>query len=278
MRLKRSTLVGLCLVGVCLVGVFAVTSAVAQTVVPRWYVKETGSLVSYSEQSGLIELQSPETLQSQGELLVLTTRQLEKRPSLSNCLGKDRASISNPAESSLPGTGEMEEFEVVCEKGTGSYNAGQPAPCFVGEGFELKGLNLNWPFTLESVTGTHGPLYYANFTGVDIEVDCLKAKTQATYTGSLRAQVTVGRLKFLGPASGELTDISTGEHFALKGSDFIEPVKYKDVRAVNKTVAAASASAVRRGSVASGQDVSVAGGGGRYVAGVLSSLIWGIFG
>jgi hypothetical protein len=266
------------LVGLCSVAVFALTSVVAQAGVPRWYVKETGSLVSYDEHSGVVEPPSPETLQSQGELQVVTTRKLAKRPSFSNCLSKGRASISNPVEATLPGTGGIEEFEVVCEKGTGSLNAGQPAPCIYGEGFELKGLSLNWPFTLESVTGSHGPLYYANITGVNIEVDCLKSKEHATYTGSLRAAVTVGRLKFAGAESGELQDVSTGERFSLKGSYFIEPLNYKDVRAVNNTVQAASASAVGRGSVTNADHGLVAGGGGNYAAALLSSVIWGIFG
>lgn len=239
MRAKHLTLIGL-----CLIGVFAMTSssrsrdagrlaraAATQAASPRWYVKETGSLVSYSGDSGLAELQSPETLQSQGEMQVFTHRHPKSEPPRSDCLVKDRESIEDPSNALLPGTGEMEEFEVVCEKGTGILNAGEPAPCGFGEGFELKGVHLNWPSTLEASPGLHEPEYYDNFTGVDIEVDCLKTKTHTEYTGSLRPQVRVGRLQFLGSISGELEDTSSGERLYLKGKDFIEPEKYKDVRA-----------------------------------------------
>jgi|GEM_PF-4369467 len=238
MRVKRWTLIGL-----CLIAVFAMTStdrsqdagrlvraAATQAAAPRWWVKETGSLVSYNENSGLTELKSPETLESQGELQVFTHRHPPNEPPRSDCIVKDRESIEDPSNGLLPGTGAMEEFEVVCEKGSGPLNAGQPSPCGFGEGFELKGASLNWPSTLEETVGLHGPEYFDHFTGVDIEVDCLKAKTLTAYTGSLRPQVRLGRLEFLGPASGELENASTGERFYLGSMDVIEPVKYKDVR------------------------------------------------
>jgi len=219
---------------------FAVSTAGAQAGTPRWYGKETGSLVPIGGDGGLVELMSPENLQSMGQLTVVVGK------SVSVCLVKDRESIENPMNALLPGTGEMEEFEVVCEEGTGpGLNAAAPFPCvLVGEAFELKAVNVSWPSTLEvggpkrsvrvrrkrATSIRNLPKYYDKFTGVDIEVYCLKSKQHAEYTGSLKPEVEVGRLTFRGPESGELEEASSGRRFYLKGSDWITPQKYKNIR------------------------------------------------
>jgi hypothetical protein len=199
---------------------------------PRWYVKETGVLVPLSPSGlvGLVEVVSPETLQGQGELTVVSNSQPVKREKpVSNCLAKDRESIEDG--SFLPGTGQMEEFELVCEKGTGPLNGAELPPCLYGEGFEMKGVAPSWQSTLEVDVSGATPIYYDNFAAVDVEVYCLKTKLHAEYTGSLRPEVRLGRLKFLGALSGQLEQASSGRRFYLKGINYIAPVTYKDVRA-----------------------------------------------
>jgi len=223
MALKRLTLLGL-----GLIGVFAIASATAQaTVGPRWYLKETGGYIPLSGLSGLIEPMAQETLQSEGEISVVTNVKYSGLRSLSECLVKDRGSIEDPPNMELAGTGEMEEFGVVCEKESGGLNAAAPYPCVVGEPFELIGVG-RWPSTLER-EGSHK--VFDNFGIVQIEVNCLATKEHAVYAGPLRVEFAVGRLRFLGAASGELEDTTNpGHRFTMKGTDFIVPVNYKEVR------------------------------------------------
>jgi len=223
MRLGRLTSTGL-----CLIAAFAMTAATAQAATPLWYVKETGSWVPFGGKAGLVELMAPETLQSMGGLEVVSK-------STSNCLVRDRESIEDPQIAPGPGTGEMEEFEVLCERGTGSQNAAAPFPCVTGEPFELKGVSPNWPSVLE-VGGARafyglGPKSYEKFTGVDVEVYCLASKEHGEYIGSLRPEVEIGRLLFHGSESGELEEASSGHRLYFKGSDYFAPERYKDVRA-----------------------------------------------
>jgi hypothetical protein len=222
----------LTLIELCLIAVFGMTSTGAQAGnPPRWYGKKTGTAVPYSANAGLVELTSPETLQGTGKLSIVSKNH-------SSCLVKSRESIEDPS-ALLPGTGEMEEFEVVCEEGTGpGPNEAAVFPCVTGEPFELYGMSLNWPSTLEA-DPTPGagrgrvrdlPTYYDSFTGVDVEVYCLTSREHAEYKGSLRPEVEVGRLQFLGPKSGELEEASSGSRFSLGGTDYVAPEKYKDVR------------------------------------------------
>ncbi len=222
MKLGRLTMIGL-----CVAAALAMTATAAQAA-PRWFVKETGLP---PKETGLHEVLVPETLLGEGELSVYSNAHPPKERPISNCLVRNRESIDDPEETELPGTGEMEEFEVVCEKGTGSLNAAMPYPCTHGETFELKATGLNWVSTLEtSGSGPLGPRIYDDFPDVAIEVDCLVNGEHAVYTGSLRPQVTIGRLKFTS-SSGQVEEPVSGEHFYFKGSDFIEPRLYKDVRA-----------------------------------------------
>jgi IPT/TIG domain len=253
MRPRRLTVIGSCLIALC-----AMTSAGAQAGAPRWYGQKTGSLVPFGGNAGLVEPPSPESLQSMGQLKVIVSTRV------SVCFVKDRGSIEDPSDPLLPGTGKMEEFEVLCEEGTGpGPNEAAPFPCVTnGEAFELKGINLNWPSTLEvgasQTTKTAGvnarkatsrkgrraisrrgrkatnvrnlPRYYDKFTSVALEIYCLKSKQHAIYKGSLRPEVPVGRLTFRGSESGELEEPSSGYRLNLKGTDWITPERYKDIR------------------------------------------------
>lgn len=249
---------GLALMASCLCALLATSSAEAQLGAPRWYAQETGILVPQGN-SGLVEVSPPESLQSVGHVSVIVGK------AESACLAKDQQSIENPSEGLLPGTGEMEEFELVCEEGTGpGPNNAAPFPCVTrGEAFEVKGVNLNWPGTLEiggvkrtgskrSKTSTTArrvrkttrhrgkargatkirdlPKYYENFTGVDLEIYCLKSKASGQYTGTLRPEVAVGRLNFRGTESGELVEASSGRYLSLKGNDWFASRRFKDVR------------------------------------------------
>jgi hypothetical protein len=244
-RLQRLTSIG-----VCLIAVFAITAAAAQAGSPRWYGQETGSLVPFNGDAGLVELASPERLTSMGLLAVEVPR--GGKTAVSNCLVRDRESIENPHDAHLPGTGAMEEFEIVCEEGTGAANYAAPFPCVTnGEAFELKGLSLNWPSTLEVGGPKNGakvalrrrvrvahkatpvralPRYYDKFTVVSIEIYCLKSREHAIYKGSLMPELEVGRLLFHGPESGELTEGSSGQRLSFRGNDIVTPQKYKDIR------------------------------------------------
>ncbi len=273
----------------CMLGVFASASAVAHAGAPRWYGKATGSLVPISGTSGLSELTSPETLHSAGQVKVVSSN-------FSECLVKDRETVEDPSNVLLPGTGQMEEFEVVCEEGTGpGLNAAAPFPCVtVGEAFELTGINLNWQSTLEVGGAKHNaraahragsararrrahggraprrglsvralPVYFDKFTDVEVEVNCLQTKEHAVYKGTLKPEVEVGRLRFLGPESGELEEPTSGSHFYLKGNDWLAPDKYKDIR-VNSEYHEAPAIASltpNSGPAAGGTSVAVAGSG-----------------
>jgi hypothetical protein len=244
-RLQRLTSIG-----GCLIAVFAITAAAAQAGSPRWYGQETGSLVPFNGDAGLVELESPERLTSMGLLEVEVPRGGETM--VSNCLVRDRESIENPQDAHLPGTGAMEEFEIVCEVGTGAGNFAAPFPCVQnGEAFELKGLNLDWPSMLEvgrsrqsakvarrrSVRVAHKatpiralPRYEDKFRVVNLEIYCLKTKAHGIYKGSLMPELEVGRLLFHGPESGELTEGSSGQRLSFRGNDVITPEKYKDIR------------------------------------------------
>ena len=230
----------LTLVVLCLFAVFATAAATARAPlpghelvrtpdasVPRWWMKETGSLASYTGTSGLTEIAAPETLVGEGEIKIVSNSVPKGERPISDCLLRNRELIEDPAETSLPGTGEMEEFELVCEKGTGQLNAAYPHPCIPGEAFEVKGVAGTWTSTLEA----SGTRFYDNFPGVVLTVECLKSKLTAEYAGSLRPEAALGRLKFLGSASGELEEtMGGGEKFYLKGYDWVYPAKYKNVR------------------------------------------------
>ena len=143
----------LALIGAGLAAAFAIGAPTTQAAAPpHWYLQESGSWVSLSGLTGLVEQMTPETLSGEGELAVYTENEPHGEKPVSNCLAKDTESIEDPSEATLPGTGSMEAFEVICEKGTGSLNAAYPTPCLYGEGFELKGVDLNWPSVLESGT------------------------------------------------------------------------------------------------------------------------------
>src|ERR1017187_1533813 len=205
----------------------ATCTAAAQASPPRWYGHEAGSGIPLNGQAGLVEPQSPETLQSVGELRVFGKGQ---KPS--ECLAKAHEDISNPQNKSLPGTGEMDEFELLCEKSTGFGNYAEPYPCAFGEPFELKGVGLNWPSTLEAEEPANQRKYlhyYDKFTHVAIEVDCLRSKELDRYTGSLRPEVDIGRFNYRGTESGELEDAG-GHHLSMKGFENNAPSKYKDIR------------------------------------------------
>jgi hypothetical protein len=201
--------------------------ASAQTGPPRWFAKETGVTAPLNEQGGLVEPQSPETIASQG-----ATKVFGRRANTSECLTKDEETISNPENQLLPGTGELTELELLCEKSTGFGNYAEPYPCAFGEPFELKAVELNWTSTLEAEEPAKGKKYlhyYDNFPHAAIEVYCLVSKEHDVYRGDLRPEVDIGRFQFRGAESGELND-EAGYHLALKGYDYIAPARYKNIR------------------------------------------------
>jgi IPT/TIG domain len=222
MESRRLIVIAACAAATSLAG-----PAVAQAGAPRWYVQETGSAVPLNEQGGLVELESPEAIESLGAIKVFGRRSIP-----SECLMKDRETVSNPEEGSQPGTGGLSELEALCEKGSGTGNYAEPYPCAFGEPFELKAVELDWSSTLEAEESTKGRKtlrYYEHFANAAIEVYCMVSKEQDLYTGSLRPEAEIGRLNFDGEESGELTDAG-GNSLSLKGTDFITTTKYKSIR------------------------------------------------
>jgi hypothetical protein len=218
----------------CLVTIFGLSPGMASAGSPRWYGKATGALVPFNGRSGLTEVTSAEPLQETGQLKVLTGK-------TSSCLAKGREVVTNPSGAEAPGTGATEEFQLACEEGTGAINEAAPYPCLKQEGFEVLGVGLNWPSSLEVGKSRHEnkpnqkgypirdlPHYYDHIIQVALEVHCLKSGAHDEYKGSLRPEVEVGRLSFPGDPD-ELTDTS-GHQFSLKGNDFLSPAKFKDIR------------------------------------------------
>lgn len=232
MRPRRLTLIGAGLAAALAIGAPSTQAAVP----PHWYLQESGSWVSLNGLTGLVELMTPETLTGEGELAVDSENEPHGERPVSNCLAKDRESIEDPSETTLPGTGSMEAFELICEKGTGSLNAAYPAPCVYGEGFELRGVGLNWPSVLELGTkakakATSGPTAFDTFGSIRLEVFCLHSREHAEYEGSMRPEVLVGRVRFVNASSGEFSEPVSGARFHFKGTVFVEPANFKDVRA-----------------------------------------------
>ena len=262
----------------CLVVAAAMIPSTAHAGQPRWYGKLTGALVPFGGNAGLVELGSAESLEGVGQIKIETTK-------LSYCLIKSQESVANPSDAGSPGTGEMQEFEAVCEEGTGpGPNEAAPFPCVNGEAFEARGLNLGWPSSLEVGSAKQGtvasrrrrvntkahrstlvrrlPKYYDSFAKVSVELLCLKSRQHAEYQGSLKPEVEVGRLTFRGVTTGQLEDAS-GHRFALLGSDFFTEPKYKNVR-VNSEYherPMISSLAPNHGPIAGGTEVTVRGGG-----------------
>jgi hypothetical protein len=222
--LRRSLLTLVC---VALCGLALTASAQAA---PRWFVKEAGAYVPVSDLSGLSEFMGAENVVALGDLQVKSNaKQLHFRP-VSECLVKARQSIEDPPETSQPGRGEMEEFEVLCEKETGGQNAAQLYPCTTfGEQFEIRDVG-NWAGKLEPDPSTGTRKSFENFGPLSLEVFCPRTKESAVYLGSLDPQAEIGRYRFL-PESGEFTEPKSGMTFNLKGFLFTSPAKYQQVRA-----------------------------------------------
>jgi len=212
-------------------------ASTAETMPQRWYVLESGNLVSYEEQSGLTELTAPETLAIAGEVQVNHEESTSSLPPLSNCLMKGRETIADPTEASAAGTAELTELEISCEKATGSLNSGQPYPCTrLGEPFELKAVGGPWPATL--VPGPpkkhgypHGEAK-ESFAKVELEVLCLQSREHGIYTGTLSPLVTLGRFAF-SKATAELEEPVSKHHLFLQTKAtgvFITTPRYKNVR------------------------------------------------
>jgi len=238
----------LVLIGAVALAIAAITSAAAQTsrpsagrsvakiassetLIPRWWVMPSGSFVNYKESAGLSEV-AQETLQGQAELQVRSNTHVHGLPPVSDCIAKAQQTIEDPASTSLPGTGVMSEFEVICEKGTGNANAAEPYPCTAtGEPFEIKATGA-WPGTLEA-PGSKNPIgyqYFERFSPVEVSVYCLQTKNHAVYSGSLLAEVRLGRLRFT--ESGTLAASEAPEHtIEFKGNMVVNVPRYKDVRA-----------------------------------------------
>jgi len=224
--LRRSLLALLCASALCVLG----SPAAAQASAPRWFVKEAGAFVQIGGLTGLAEFMSSETLQGLGVLEVISNATPLHLKPISDCETKERQSIEDPPELSLPGTGAMEEFELLCEKETGSLNAAAPYPCTtVGEQFEVRGVGFTWPAKLEP--GSSASKSFENFGAVSLEVFCPRTKEHAIYLGSMKPQMLIGKLRFLGAESGEFEEPKSGMHFSLKGTEFLAPVKYQNVRA-----------------------------------------------
>jgi len=226
----------------CVAALLAVNAAGASANAPRWWLKETGSLVEYSGTGGLVEATTPETLLGEGELAVTSKSVPKAEKPISNCLARTAQRIVDPAEVALPGMSEVEQFEIACEKGTGSLNAAFPPPCSAGEAFEMIG-SVPWSAVLEEA----GSKIYYELPEVTFTVNCLKSQSSAKYSGSLRAEVKLGRLRFLGASSGELMDPENSQTLNLKGYDYIQPLNYKNVRASTESGTSSAAFATNRG-------------------------------
>jgi hypothetical protein len=208
----------------------ATAVAAEATTAPHWYVLESGNLVAYNESSGLSELTEPETLDIAGEVQLHNEEKISKLPPYSNCLMKGQETITDPPEGSVPGSGELQELEISCEKSTGNLNAGQPYPCTTaGEAFELKAVGGPWASTLVD-TGvkkpTGGDRFDANFPRIELEVLCLKSRAHGVYVGALKPEVSLGRYTFL-QSSGELEEPASAHHLFFKGKVFITTPRYK---------------------------------------------------
>lgn len=227
--LRRSLLALLCASALCALS----SSAAAQAEEPRWFVKEAGAFVQIGGLTGLTEFMSSETLEGLGGMQVNSNaKPLHLKP-ISECEAKQRQSIEDPPDLALPGTSAMEEFELLCEKETGGLNAAAPYPCTtVGEQFEVRGVGFNWAGKLEpDPSGPSGRRSFENFGAVSLEVYCPRTKEHARYLGSMKPHMMIGKLRFLGAESGEFEEPKSGMRFSLKGSEFLAPAKYQNIRA-----------------------------------------------
>jgi len=196
----------------------AATAQSAQAA-PRWFVKEVGVFGGWSGLEGYVEAMPQETLRGEAEMTMTSNSQSGKLRPISECLARATALVEDPASTTLPGTAMMERFEGICEKETGGLNAASPFPCRLGEPFEFRIAGGSWAGQLEQ----SGPKPILALPSVDLEIECDVSHERAQYTGALKPEVTVGRLRFLGATTGELEDGSTGHKFNLKGTEFITP-------------------------------------------------------
>jgi len=212
----------LALLGLCLVGMLAATAQGAQAA-PHWFVKEPGVFGGWTAVEGFVEAMPQETLRSEGEMTITSNSPSGRLRPISECLARGTALVEDPSSKTLPGTAMIERFEGICEKETGGLNAASPYPCRLGEPFEFRIAGGSWAGQLEQ----EGTKVFLALPSVDLEVECDVSHERAQYTGPLKPQVTVGRLRFLGATTGELEDGSTGHRFNLKGTEFITPVLEK---------------------------------------------------
>ncbi len=190
---------------------------------PLWYVQQTGAFVPLAENSGMEEIPAPETMIGLGNIEVTSGR-------VSECISRERQLIEDPPMAIIPGSGAMEEFELLCEKGTGAANEAEAPPCVNGEPFEVRATHLNWAATLEEGPKVKNQKFYEYFPHVSVEVFCTRSREHDEYSGSLRPEMALGKLIFVGASTGVLED-SAHHSLNLKGREFLEVPNYKAVRA-----------------------------------------------
>jgi hypothetical protein len=218
--MRRLTLLGLCLAGMLAAG------AGSAQATPRWALKEVGVFGGWGNAEGFVESMPQETVRTLGELTITSNSPTGNLKPISECLSRSVSTVEDPASKTLPGTSQMESLEVICEKETGGLNAAAPFPCTrVGEPFEMRIGGAHWASQLEAgKEPPPGKKFFDIFPNVNLEVLCLVTKEHAVYTGALKGQITIGRLRWLGAPSGELEDAGTGHKFNLKGTEFLMPV------------------------------------------------------
>lgn len=200
-----------CLLSLCVVGVAAMFAAPALAS-PEWWARETGAL-------GSAPLAGTEVLNEEGELSFL-----ESPGKTFKCSVKGYEKIENLL---AIGHGELQSFEGICEKGS-------PYPCTFAEPSEFH-LVTAAPISTLLKVGTKAYDEYP--AGLEVEFYCLKFHAAAKYKAitPVKPEVGINKLKFLGPASGELEInpfVATVPKLAIKGTYYAAPSssKYKLVR------------------------------------------------
>lgn len=191
-------------IGLCVAGLLAVIPAAAQAN-EVWELNKSGWTTTFPH----------EVLASSGSLAIIEN---SGGTQVGKCKVTDDEEIWNAAV----GEDEMIAFNGLCKGG--------PFPCVGHEPVNLTARGLNWESELHKV----GLLYYDEFSGMELEVECVVSTKKATYeevfANPIDPQVLTDKLKFNGAASGEME--TPGHTFYFTGVDKLKaPAGYTKVRA-----------------------------------------------
>jgi hypothetical protein len=220
--MARMTTLAAGLLAAGLIATLAPSAEAASSPPPLWYVQQTGAYIPLGLNSGLEEITSPETLQGSGDIVLSAIH-------TSDCISRSRQLIEDPPMPIVPGSGSMEQFELLCEKSTGAANGAEAYPCLYGEPFEVR-QTKDWAGTIEEGPKQKNQKMYEEFPKAAVEVYCTKNGLHDEYTAALHLEIVIGKLLFIGAPTGVFEDHS-GHHFNFKGKETMSPEEFKAVRA-----------------------------------------------